>query len=71
MFGSFHFTQTLRRLVANKTFIDDMFFAKLENKWFELKPQINSDEWYKLIISIYNWKNRKNLMSCDLKTDSP
>jgi hypothetical protein len=58
MFSSFHFTVAYRNLILMTEYRENIFFSKLDNRWFELKPQINSKEWTKLLISVYNWKNQ-------------
>ena len=38
-----------------------IFFNKLDNQWFKLRPQATSQDWYNLLLEIYNNKNRDNL----------
>ena len=57
MFGSSHFTVAFRNLVLLSEFSPVVWKNKLEQRWFELKPQLNSKEWTKQLIGIYNWKN--------------
>lgn len=58
MFIGGQFTQGFRNLVILDVFDETLFFRKLDQKWFELKPQVNAVEWTKLLLSIYNWKNQ-------------
>lgn len=57
MFTSPSFTVGYRNLVLIPQFNESIFFSKLSQKWFDLKPQLNASEWTRLLISIYNWKN--------------
>lgn len=61
MFSNYHFTKALRWLINTNGFNTEIFFKKLDQKWFELKPQHNSELWYKLLISIYNFKNHDKI----------
>lgn len=61
MFTNNNFTKAFRWLVLTSEFQMDIFFKKLDNKWFELKPQRNAEDWYKLLLSIYNFKNQNKL----------
>lgn len=61
MFSNALFTQAFRLMVINETFNAPLFFKKLENRWYELKPQINSQEWFNLLIKIYNWHNKEKI----------
>lgn len=58
MFTNSHFTIAYRNLVLLQQFNESVFMAKLEMRWFDLKPQLNSKEWTKQLINIYNWKNQ-------------
>jgi hypothetical protein len=57
MFTNFNFTKALRWVYHTTNFSEDIFFKKLDLKWFELKPQRTAQDWYKLLINIYNYKN--------------
>lgn len=57
MFSSSNFTIAFRNLVFIQEFKEEVFFAKLEMRWFDLRPQLNSKEWTRALIGIYNWKN--------------
>lgn len=57
MFSSSSFTIAFRNLVLLNAFSEDIFMNKLELRWFELNPQLNTKEWTKQLIAIYNWKN--------------
>lgn len=59
MFTNASFAVALRNLVLCSSFDQKIFSGKLEYKWFDLKPQLDAEEWAKLLISIYNWKNHK------------
>jgi len=61
MFISFHFTVAFRNLLLLDSFSEKLFYQKLDNRWFDLKPQINSKEWTRVLVDIYNWKNRSPL----------
>ncbi len=61
MFTNYFFTPAFRWLYKTDGFNKDKFFKKLDNKWYELKPQANSREWYRLLISIYNHKEGQKL----------
>lgn len=58
MFKSNYFTQAFRWIYKTDGFDVDIFFNKLDNKWYELKPQTSSVEWYKVLLSIFNYKNK-------------
>lgn len=58
MFTSFHFTSACRCLVKIDEFNSEVFFKKLEFRWFALEPQFNEKRWAQLLIEIYNWHNR-------------
>ena len=61
MFSNFNFTKAFRWLQKTNGFQEDVFFKKLDLRWFDLKPQRTSQEWYELLISIYNFKNHNRL----------
>lgn len=61
MFTNYNFTKAFRWLCLTQGFAFQIFFNKLDLKWFDLKPQRNAEEWYKLLISIYNFKNHTKL----------
>jgi len=61
MFSSFHFCLAFRNLFLKENFDMSLFMSKLENKWYELTPQINHQKWYEILINIYNWKNHNPL----------
>jgi hypothetical protein len=58
MFSNSNFTIAFRNLVLLNGFVEQTFMNKLEMRWFDLKPQMNSKEWTRQLISIYNWKNQ-------------
>lgn len=57
MFSNSNFTIAFRNLLLINGFSEETFMNKLDMRWFELKPQMNSKEWSKQLIAIYNWKN--------------
>lgn len=61
MFYNANFTIAFRNIYNLSGFNEKMFYNKLDMRWFELKPQVSSKEWTKLLISIYNWKNQNPL----------
>lgn len=65
MFASSHFTIAFRNLVLLNDYNEDIFVSKLQQRWFDLKPQLNSKEWTKQLISIYNWKNHNPIVLAD------
>jgi hypothetical protein len=61
MFSNHNFTRALRWLFKTAGFQSDIFFKKLDLRWFDLKPQRTSEDWYTLLISIYNFKNHNRI----------
>jgi len=61
MFSNNNFTIAFRNLIRINGFLEHVFMNKLEMRWFDLKPQINSKEWTRQLIAIYNWKNQNPL----------
>lgn len=61
MFSNFYFTKAYRWLCLTGGFEYETLIKKLDLRWFDLRPQRNSEEWYKLLISIYNFKNHNRL----------
>lgn len=61
MFTNHNFTRALRWLSKTEGFQSEIFFKKLDLRWFDLKPQRTSEEWYSLLISIYNFKNHNRI----------
>lgn len=62
MFKNANFTKALRWIFLTSGFDKDVFFKKLDLRWFDLKPQRNAEEWYKTLLSIYNFKNHVKLV---------
>jgi ParB-like nuclease domain len=58
MFSTSNFTISYRNLILLSNFNEEIFFSKLELRWFDLKPQLNAKEWTRQLIGIYNWKNQ-------------
>ncbi len=63
MFTNFNFTKAFRWLNKTSGFSSELFFKKLDMRWFDLKPQRCAEEWYQLLISIYNFKNHSRIES--------
>lgn len=61
MFKNHGFTTAFRWLLQTNGFEYAILKKKLDSKWFELKPQYGSEGWYKLLISIYNFKNANKI----------
>jgi hypothetical protein len=65
MFNSSNFTVAFRNLVLLSDFKEEIWSSKLEQRWFDLKPQLNSKEWTRQLVSIYNWKNHNPIQLND------
>lgn len=63
MFTNHNFTRALRWIFKTKGFESELFFKKLDLRWFDLKPQRTSEDWYTLLISVYNFKNHNRIES--------
>lgn len=61
MFRSYDFTYCVRLLCINKKFDPDVFFSKLQYRWFLLKPQATARAWFEVLAEIYNWKNSRKI----------
>jgi hypothetical protein len=61
MFTNHNFAKALRILFLTTGFEKEVFFRKLDLKWFELKPQSSAQDWYFLLLSIYNHKNHNKI----------
>jgi len=61
MFKNFNFCIAFRNLLSNDNFKYEVLKAKLEQRWFDLKPQIDHKAWYSLLVDIYNYKNQSPL----------
>lgn len=61
MFTNHNFTRALRWMFNTTGFDPKVFFKKLDLRWFDLKPQRTSEDWYNLLINIYNYKNHNRL----------
>lgn len=61
MFTNHNFTRALRWLFKTTGFESFIFFKKLDLRWFDLKPQRTAEDWYSLLISIYNFKNHSRI----------
>ncbi|HWY35557.1 MAG TPA: ParB N-terminal domain-containing protein [Nitrosopumilaceae archaeon] len=61
MFTNHNFTRALRWIFKTTGFESDLFFKKLDLRWFDLKPQRGAEDWYALLINIYNFKNHSRI----------
>ena len=61
MFTNHNFTRALRWMHQTNGFEQDVFFKKLDLRWFDLKPQRTSEDWYQLLLSVYNFKNHNRI----------
>jgi hypothetical protein len=61
MFTNHAFTRALRWIFMTNGFDPNVFFKKLDMRWFDLKPQRSAEDWYSLLIGIYNFKNHNRL----------
>jgi hypothetical protein len=61
MFTNHNFTRALRWLFKTNGFESSIFFKKMDLRWFDLKPQRTAEDWYSLLINIYNFKNHSRL----------
>lgn len=68
MFTNHNFTRALRWLFLTEGFKSEIFLKKLDLRWFDLKPQRTSEDWYKLLIDIYNFKNHNRIEDAFTKT---
>lgn len=68
MFANSNFTIAFRNLMLLNGFSENTFMNKLDMRWFDLKPQMNSKEWTRQLVSIYNWKNQ-NPVSIDYESN--
>lgn len=59
MFEGAQFAHGFRALVIHEEFDVEKFFKKVEEKWYEIKPQINHTAWSKLLLNIYNYRNHQ------------
>ncbi len=58
MISNVKFTKALRWLYLTSNFDKEVFFKRLADRWHELHPQGTVEDWYKLLLNIYNFKNR-------------
>ncbi len=61
MFTNHAFTRALRWIFKTNGFDSQVFFKKLDMRWFDLKPQRSAEDWYTLLINIYNFKNQNRI----------
>lgn len=67
MFTNYKFTKAIRWLHNTTDFQSSIFFKKLDLRWFDLKPQTSAEEWYPLLIGIYNFKNHNRIEADEQK----
>lgn len=61
-FKSARFTIGFRNLILMHGFDIELFFKKLDMRWFEIRPQITALDWTRhLINDIYNFRNQNPL----------
>jgi ParB-like nuclease domain len=58
MFTAHGFSKAVRWLFLTKGFDKQVFFTKLDQRWFHLKPQARAENWYELLVEIYNFRNQ-------------
>jgi hypothetical protein len=63
MFTNSNFTNAFRMLLINDSCDVELLFQKLENRWFDLRPQPTAKEWFQLLLNIYNWKNHNKILN--------
>ncbi len=61
MFSNHYFSRAFRWLISTQGFDFSLFLKKLDLRWFDLKPQRCAEDWYKLLVSIYNFKNHSRI----------
>lgn len=61
MFSNHYFTKAYRWICLTNGFEYEVFVKKLDQRWFDLKPQRGAEEWYRLLLSIYNFKNHNRI----------
>lgn len=61
IFTNHNFTRALRWLFNTAGFNQIVFFKKLDLRWFDLKPQRTAQDWYQLLLNIYNFKNQNRI----------
>ena len=61
MFSNHYFTKAYRWLSMTNGYEYQNLIKKLDLRWFDLKPQRGAEDWYKLLISIYNFKNHNRI----------
>src|SRR5690348_3954324 len=61
LFTNYNFTRALRWLYNTTGFESSIFFKKLDLRWFDLKPQRTAEDWYQVLINIYNFKNHNRI----------
>lgn len=61
MFTNHNFTRSMRWLFNTTGFDPSLLFKKLDLRWFDLRPQRTSEDWYTLLINIYNFKNHNRI----------
>ena len=62
MFRNRYFLRAFRWLYLTNKFARDIFYERLDERWHTLKPQVSTDLWYSLLLSIYNFNRKTNLL---------
>lgn len=57
MFIYYKFTRAFHWLLMNPNFDKTLFYKKLDMRWHTIKTCSTAQEYYKLLVDIYNWKN--------------
>jgi hypothetical protein len=65
LFRTFNFCWAYRTLILNPLYEEERFFSKLEQRWFDLKPQFSKYEWLKCLLEIYNYRQTKNILKME------
>ncbi len=61
MFKTGPFCLAFRNLCTSPSMTFPIFMKKVENQWYNLRPQATSKEWFISLLNIYNWKNQNPL----------
>jgi hypothetical protein len=61
MFTNYKFTQAFRWLHKTTGFDAPTFFKKLDLKWFDMKPKSSAQDWYEILIDIYNFRSHTKI----------
>jgi len=61
MFNNAKFTMAFRDLVLLPKFDEEVFYKKLDQKWYEIRPEVSARGWMESLLNVYNWKNHSPL----------